>query len=85
MSVVSKNYEGLLKFLRTIEGLKRITVIEAITFTGMDELEMASAEATPDQLKYEITISAYYLPELTDYLKDLHKWNSRHRKEKKIR
>jgi type IV pilus assembly protein PilO len=71
MSVVSKNYEGLLKFLRTIEELKRITVIEAITFTGLDELEMASAEATPDQLKYEITISAYYLPELTDYLKDL--------------
>jgi type IV pilus assembly protein PilO len=32
MSVVSKNYEGLLKFLRTIEELKRITVIEAITF-----------------------------------------------------
>ncbi|WP_226535976.1 hypothetical protein [Fictibacillus halophilus] len=71
MSVVSKNYEGLLKFLRTIEELKRITVIEAITFTGLDELEMASEEATPDQLKYEITISAYYLPELTDYLKDL--------------
>jgi type IV pilus assembly protein PilO len=71
MSVVSKNYNGLLKFLRTIEELKRVTVIEAITFSGLDELEMASAEVTPDQLKFEITVSAYYLPELTDYLKDL--------------
>jgi type IV pilus assembly protein PilO len=71
MSVVSKDYNSLLKFLRTIEELKRITVIETITFSGLDELEMASAEVTPDQLKYEITVSAYYLTELTDYLKDL--------------
>ncbi|MCM3718461.1 hypothetical protein [Fictibacillus phosphorivorans] len=73
MSVVSKNYESLLQFLRTIEELKRITVIEAITFTGMNEIEMMAEEATPDQLTYEITISAYYLPELTDYLTDLPK------------
>lgn len=71
MSVVSKDYEGLLKFLRTIEEFKRVTVIEAITFSGQDELTIASAETTPEQLKYEVTIAAYYLPELTEYLKDL--------------
>jgi type IV pilus assembly protein PilO len=71
MSVVSKDYKGLLKFLRTIEEFKRVTVIEAITFSGQDELAMASAETTTDQLKYEVTIAAYYLPELTQYLKDL--------------
>jgi type IV pilus assembly protein PilO len=71
MSVVSKDYEGLLKFLHTIEEFKRVTVIEAITFSGKDELAIASAETTPDQLKYEVTIAAYYLPELTEYLKDL--------------
>jgi type IV pilus assembly protein PilO len=73
MSVVSKNYEGIQKFIRTIEELKRVIVVEGITFTGMEELEIASADAVTDQLKYEITISAYYLPELTDYLKDLPK------------
>lgn len=71
MSVVSKNYEGILKFIKTVEELKRVIVVEAITFSGMDELEIASADAVKNQLKYEITISAYYLPELTDYLKDL--------------
>jgi type IV pilus assembly protein PilO len=71
MSVVSKDYNGLLKFLRTIEELKRVTVIEGITFTGLSEIEMASVEVNPNQLKYEITIAAYYLPELTDYLEDL--------------
>lgn len=71
MSVVSKDYEGLLKFLRTIEDFKRVTVIEAITFSGQDELTITSAEATFGQLKYEVTIAAYYLPELTQYLKDL--------------
>jgi type IV pilus assembly protein PilO len=71
MSVVSKDYEGILKFIKTVEELKRVIVVEAITFTGMDELEIASADAVKNQLKYEITISAYYLPELTDYLKDL--------------
>jgi type IV pilus assembly protein PilO len=71
MSVVSKNYEGLLKFLSTIEELKRITVIEAITFSGLDEIELASTDANPDQLKYEVTVAAFYLPELTEYLKDL--------------
>ncbi|MBN3554229.1 hypothetical protein JYA63_08140 [Fictibacillus nanhaiensis] len=73
MSVVSKNYESIQTFIQTIEELKRVIVVEAITFSGMDELEMASADAVKDQLKYEITISAYYLPELTDYLKDLPK------------
>ncbi|WP_137791978.1 hypothetical protein [Bacillus sp. E(2018)] len=73
MSVVSKDYEGIQKFIRTIEELKRVIVVEGITFTGMEELEIASADAVTDQFKYEITISAYYLPELTDYLKDLPK------------
>jgi type IV pilus assembly protein PilO len=73
MSVLSKNYEGLLKFLQTIEDFKRVTVIEGITFTGLTEIERAAAKASPDQLKYDVTISAYYLPELTDYLKDLPK------------
>ncbi len=73
ISVVSKDYAGLIKFLKTIQEQKRITIIEAISFAGTDELEVASADAVTDQLKYEITISAYYLPELTDYLKDLPK------------
>ncbi len=73
MSVVSKDYEGIQKFIKTIEELKRVIVVEGITFAGMEELEIASADAVTDQLKYEITISAYYLPELTDYLKDLPK------------
>ncbi|RZT21589.1 hypothetical protein [Fictibacillus sp. BK138] len=71
MSVVSKDYNGLLIFLRTIEELKRVIVIEGITFTGLSEIEMASVETNPNQLKYEIIIAAYYLPELTDYLEDL--------------
>ncbi|MBH0159173.1 hypothetical protein [Fictibacillus sp. 26RED30] len=73
MSVVSKDYDGIRNFITTIEELKRVIVVEGITFTGMDELEIASADAVTDQLKYDITISAYYLPELTDYLKDLPK------------
>jgi type IV pilus assembly protein PilO len=70
MSVVSKDYKGLLKFISTIEELKRVVVIEAITFTGMDELDLASPDVVLNQFKYEVTVSAYYLPELTEFLKD---------------
>ncbi|MBH0169379.1 hypothetical protein [Fictibacillus sp. 18YEL24] len=73
MSVVSKDFKSIKTFIKTIEELKRVIVVEGITFSGMDELEVASPDAVTDQLKYEITISAYYLPELTDYLKDLPK------------
>ncbi|MFC7373003.1 hypothetical protein ACFQPF_15290 [Fictibacillus iocasae] len=70
MTVMSKDYEGLLSFLQVVQELKRITVIEGITFTGPADLNAESEDAPENQFKYDLQVSTYYLPELTDYLKD---------------
>ncbi|MFC0187374.1 hypothetical protein ACFFJY_03695 [Fictibacillus aquaticus] len=78
LTVQSKDYDSLMVFLKEVEKLKRVMVIEGIDFTGPQELEVAAgedseepAEEVSDQLIYELTVSAYYLPELVEYLKDL--------------
>ncbi|SFD62004.1 type IV pilus assembly protein PilO [Bacillus sp. OV194] len=79
LTVTSKDYNGLARFVKEVEKLKRISIIEGVAFTGPEE-ELPSTEDTPlmaeDQpegLSFKILISAYYLPELTQYLKDLPK------------
>ncbi|MCK6257918.1 hypothetical protein LCY76_15160 [Fictibacillus sp. KIGAM418] len=79
LTVTSQDYNGLARFVKEVEKLKRISIIEGVAFTGPEE-ELPSTEETPimaeDQpegLSFKILISAYYLPELTQYMKDLPK------------
>lgn len=67
LNVESSSYEKLEKFIETLESLKRIVVVEMIDFTGGEELTSVEKENEP--LTYRLTVSAFYMPELTD-LKD---------------
>jgi type IV pilus assembly protein PilO len=71
LSIQSPHYEDLEKFINTLEGLKRITVVEAINYTGNKEITSLAQDNKP--LDYTLTISAYYLPGLTDLDKQLPK------------
>jgi type IV pilus assembly protein PilO len=73
LSIQSQRYEDLEKFINTLEGLKRITVVEAINYTGDKEITSLTQDNKP--LDYTLTISAYYLPGLTDLDKQLPKVN----------
>ena len=71
LSIQSQKYVDLEKFINTLESLKRITVVEAINYTGNKEITSLNQDNKP--LDYTLTISAYYLPGLTDLDKQLPK------------
>lgn len=65
LSVESNNYEELKKFIESLESLQRTVVIETISFSGTTEV--TKVEATKDEkLSYNLTLSAFFMPGLTD-------------------
>jgi type IV pilus assembly protein PilO len=64
LSVESPTYEELEKFIETLESLTRIVVVEAIAYSGGQEITSLDQEDQP--ISYSLTISAYYMPVLAD-------------------
>lgn len=71
VSVESQNYEDLEKFIETLESLQRIVVVEAITYSGGQEITSLTQEDLP--ITYSLTVSAFYMPGLTDLAAELPK------------
>lgn len=71
LSVESPTYEDLEKFIKTLESLERIVVVESISYSGGEEVTTLEQEIEP--LTYSLTISAYYLPTLDDLIAELPK------------
>ncbi|MEH7332711.1 hypothetical protein V7161_08750 [Neobacillus drentensis] len=71
LQVESQNYTDLEKFIETLESLPRIVVVEAINYTGEEEVTSLSQEKKP--LTYSLTVSAFYMPTLTDLAAQLPK------------
>jgi len=71
LSVESPSYEKLEKFIATLESLKRIIVVESISYSGGQEITSLDQEDQP--LTYSLTISAFYMPSLTDLAAELPK------------
>jgi type IV pilus assembly protein PilO len=71
LSVESPSYVELEKFVETLEALKRIVVVEAINYSGGQEVTTAEQQA--QKLTYSLTISAFYMPDLADLAADLPK------------
>jgi type IV pilus assembly protein PilO len=71
LSVESKTYEDLEKFISTLESLKRIVVVESINYSGGEEI--TTLEQEKEDLSYSLTISAYYYPTLEDLIAELPK------------
>ncbi|MCQ6273521.1 LysM peptidoglycan-binding domain-containing protein [Bacillus sp. V3B] len=71
MNIESPSYFELEDFIGTLERSKRITVVESIDFTGSDEVIEADQEDEP--LSFQVTLSAFYMPTLTDLIDQLPK------------
>ncbi|MGG1677581.1 hypothetical protein ACIFOT_17730 [Neobacillus sp. NRS-1170] len=64
LQIESQTYAELEKFIETLESLPRIVVVEAINYTGGEEVTSLDQEDKP--LSYLLTVSAFYMPTLTD-------------------
>jgi type IV pilus assembly protein PilO len=64
LSVESPSYEELENFVGTLESLKRIIVVESISYSGGEEITSLAQEEKP--LTYSLTFSAFYMPSLED-------------------
>lgn len=64
LSVESPTYKDLEKFIETLESLPRIVVVDAITYSGGQEITSLSQEEQP--ISYSLTVSAFYMPDLED-------------------
>lgn len=71
LSVESPSYEELEKFVETLESLKRIIVVESISYSGGQEITSLNQEDQP--LTYSLTFSAFYMPSLADLAAELPK------------
>jgi len=74
LQVESPTYQDLEKFIGTLEALTRIVAVEAINYTG--EQEITSLDTQTQPLTYSITVSTFYMPSLTDLQADLPKMDS---------
>ncbi|WP_043934234.1 hypothetical protein [Bacillus sp. EB01] len=67
LALEAAGYEEIEKFISTLENLKRIAVVESINYIGNPEVTTILAEEP--SLKFTITISAFYMPDLADLAK----------------
>ncbi|MEH7119723.1 hypothetical protein V7128_20240 [Neobacillus vireti] len=74
LQVESPTYQDLEKFIGTLENLTRIVAVEAINYTGGQEITSLDTQTQP--LTYSITVSTFYLPSLVDLQGDLPKMDS---------
>jgi type IV pilus assembly protein PilO len=64
LSVESQGYGEFEKFIDALEGLKRIVIVEAIDYSAGSELTSLDQGNKP--FSYNLTVSAFYMPGLTD-------------------
>ncbi|ALC89793.1 hypothetical protein AM500_08410 [Bacillus sp. FJAT-18017] len=67
LALEAAGYEEIEKFIATLESLKRIAVVESINYIGNHEVTTILAEEP--SLKFTITLSAFYMPDLADLAK----------------
>lgn len=71
LNVESPSYFEFEKFIQILESSERITVMEAIDFTAGEEI--IDYEQTEKPLSYQVKLSAFYMPSLSDLIDSLPK------------
>jgi type IV pilus assembly protein PilO len=66
INVKAENYFSLEKFIETLESLRRIVVVESISFSGPQESFAVSDEEVP--IEMSLSINSFYFPELSDLM-----------------
>jgi type IV pilus assembly protein PilO len=64
LSVESPSYDEFETFISTLESLKRIVVVDSISYNGNQEITSLAEDSQP--FDYNLTLSAFYMPGLTD-------------------
>lgn len=64
LTVESKDYEGVEKFIQILEDSKREMIIESIEFEGPEEISFDSDYK--EMILFTVTVSAFYFPVLDD-------------------
>jgi type IV pilus assembly protein PilO len=68
MTVESPGYAEMDTFIETLENQMRMLKVEQLEFTGPEEAQKLAGEV--GIISYNITVAAYYMPELIDLLED---------------
>lgn len=74
LSVESPSYFEFEEFISILENSERIAVIEDIKFTAGEEI--IDSEQTNKLLRYQVTLSAFYMPTLSDLIDSLPRMES---------
>jgi type IV pilus assembly protein PilO len=64
LKVESATYENLKKFIDALENLPRTIMVESVAFSGTEEVKKVGDKV--EKLAYSLSISAFYMPGLTD-------------------
>ena len=71
LKVQSPTYFDMERFISTLESQTRIIVVEELDITGQDEIVSTAQEK--EFIDFEITISAFFMPNLSDLIDHLPK------------
>ncbi|WP_075982455.1 LysM peptidoglycan-binding domain-containing protein [Bacillus massilinigeriensis] len=74
LQIESASYFELEKFLSILENSSRIIVIESIDFSANEEIISTDQKNKP--LTYQVTLSAFFMPGLTDLIDQLPKMDA---------
>lgn len=67
------SYFEIEKFIEVIQSLQRVVRIDSLQFTGKEEMTTVDDEV--EEIPFNLTITAFYYPELTDLYDELPKIN----------
>ena len=65
----SPSYNELVVFLESILSMQRISNVDSLTFSGNEEI--TSIEQEVGELDYQLVVSTFYYPSLTDLQDDI--------------
>ena len=68
MSVKSPSYKELVAFLESISSMQRISNVDSLSFSGNEEI--TSIEQKIGELNYQLVVSVFYYPDLSDLQND---------------
>jgi type IV pilus assembly protein PilO len=71
LSIQSKSYYDLEKFIETIERLERIVKVNSISFSGPAEVSSVGTGEDQTQMSFAVNLSIFYYPTLQDLVEEL--------------
>jgi type IV pilus assembly protein PilO len=69
LSGEAATYFEMEKFIKSLESLKRIVKVEVLNFTGLPEIY--SVDQDSENVEFEVSLAAYYYPNLEELQKEL--------------